>query len=894
MNKNQVKYGAILSYILIALNAFTGFFLSPFMLKCLGESEYGVYKAIASMTATISVMELGLGGTMQRYIAKYVAEKDKKSANNFSAMGMIESGVLNAAIIVVGIALYTTVDRVFGGKFSATELAHAKQIYWVLLLNVVLHLFENTLFGIIAGYNRFVFSNTLKIGLILLRVILYIVFLPITKNAMTLVLLILTLEAVTVVSELLYLYLKLEHRIRLTEWNGGIFKESFIYALSLFAQTLAIQFNGNIDNVVIGAFIGTTAVAVYSFAIMIFNMYENCATAISGVMLPTVIQQVQTGKSNRELEETVIRSGRIQWMVLGAILVGFICCGKEFFALWLGAGYEDCWLLSVILLIPVTIHLITNVGLSVLRAKNLMAFRTVYLLCSAALNFAITALGTPKFGYWAAVAGTAAAALAGDVIALNCYYSKKLHFRIFRMYGAVLQKTTACLLLSGAILLLINPLLTGSWLCLIVKLLIFLVLYGVLLFFFGLYTARNKAYGKTVLEADDSKMRNCRASIEYIYAALFDGRVSEQTKQADPAELYKTAKKNAISFIVFKGIQKTDAVLEPALLSGFEKEMEKGLYVYAMQSQQVMMLSRLFEKEQIPFILLKGSRMREFYPSPELRTSSDIDILVDAEDAVLFRIMEKSGFAYEKTNGTTMNFRLGPALEVELHRSLFDDKLSFHGYFDSIWDRVSLKDGWKYQYMMTEEDFYINMIAHFAKHFSRYGCGIRNAIDIAVYLKNAPANFSLSRAETVLKEIGLFGFEKKLLQLISAWESEKWTSEDKILTDYIVGCGVFGNRQSMTAHTITAAKEKNARQKSLLFHIFPSMEIMTGLYPVLKKCPLLLPLCWIARGFRLLFSESLRVRTTLKTFSEVDDAALKKTGNIMKMMHLEDVIQKNV
>lgn len=890
MNKNQVRYGAFLSYTLIVLNALSGFFLSPFMLRCLGESEYGVYKAIASMTATISIMELGLGGTMQRYIAKFNAHSDREATNNFSAMGMIESGILNVAILIVGTILYTSIDRVFGGKFTATELLHAKQIYWVLLLNVICHLFENTLFGIVAGYNQFVFSNSLKICLLALRVVLYLVFLPIAKSALILVTLIFALELITVICELLYLYIKLGHRIKLTKWDGAIFKESFIYAMALFAQTLAIQFNGNIDNVVIGAFIGTKAVTVYSFAIVIFNMYESCATAISGVMLPTVMHQIEKGGTDRELENTIIKTGRVQWMVLGAIIVGFICCGKEFFSLWLGAGFEDCWLLSLILLIPVTIHLITNVGLSVLRARNLMAFRTVYLLCSAVLNFLITVIGTPRFGYWSAVAGTAAAALAGDVIALNFYYYKKLNFRVTHIYKSVLHKTTICLLLCGAVVLLLNLFLGGSWLNLIIKILIFLVIYILLLFFFGFNQEEKQVFIKKKSRVDNTKLQKCSAVTDYINAALYDKEVSEQTKQSNAGDLFAVAKKNAIASVVFGGIRKSGTALEQSVLANFIKESDKALFTYVMQSQQLMNLCQQFEKEKIPFLVLKGSRMRELYPSPELRTSSDIDILVQAEDDRLIQLMKSLGFIYEKDGGTTLNFRYGAAIEVELHRHLFDDKLVYHGYFDTIWDRALRMDGWDYRYQMTEEDFYVNMIAHFAKHFMRYGSGIRNVMDISVFLKNAPSSFDREKSDSILKDIGLLDFERKICHLIDVWDNGTWSDSDIVLTDYILGCGLFGTNKTINTHRIYSQNIKNGNLRYLLFHMFPDYKTMCNIYPVIKKCPLLLPFGWIARGLRLLFSDRKKVSTIISNFWKINAETINEAENVFKDMHLDGVL----
>ena len=70
MRKNEVKIGALLSYLLIFLNSFYGLVIAPYVLGTIGNSEYGVYKTIASMTASVSVLEFGLSGTLQRYLAK--------------------------------------------------------------------------------------------------------------------------------------------------------------------------------------------------------------------------------------------------------------------------------------------------------------------------------------------------------------------------------------------------------------------------------------------------------------------------------------------------------------------------------------------------------------------------------------------------------------------------------------------------------------------------------------------------------------------------------------------------------------------------------------------------------------------------------------------------------
>ena len=487
MEKNEVKIGAMLSYLLIFVNSFYGLVIAPYVLGTIGNSEYGVYKTIASMTASVSVLEFGLGGTLQRYLAKFRAQKDEKSSYNFSAMCMLQALVLALIMGVVGVVLFFMLEPMYGATFSAAELHRAKQIFIVLILYVMLHLLENVFFGIITGYNRFIFSNGMKLLALVMKICLYFVILPIFKNSLAIVCISLLIEFVSIAVEYLYIRKRLHHRIVLYKWDSAIFKESFIYTGLLFIQSIIIQFNGNIDNIVIGAVIGTASVTVYSFAIQMFNMYETCATSISSVVLPSVTKKIYDGASAQELEAYIVKFGRAQWAILGAALGGFICFGREFFALWLGAGFEDCYYLSLILMIPVTFPLIVNVCLAILKAKNLLMFRTIALAYSAVLNMLLTLIGTRIWGYWAAAAGTAIATVIGSIISLNIYYQIKLKINVFKLYLKILHRTTLCIAAACAAGLLLNYFIVPTgWLYFVLKAAAFVVVYGVGMLLFGL------------------------------------------------------------------------------------------------------------------------------------------------------------------------------------------------------------------------------------------------------------------------------------------------------------------------------------------------------------------------------------------------------------------------
>lgn len=76
---HQVKIGVMLSYVLIILNTVYGLLITPYMIGQLGTSEYGVYKTISSLSSSLMVLDLGIGSTVMRFVAKYRAIKDEIS-----------------------------------------------------------------------------------------------------------------------------------------------------------------------------------------------------------------------------------------------------------------------------------------------------------------------------------------------------------------------------------------------------------------------------------------------------------------------------------------------------------------------------------------------------------------------------------------------------------------------------------------------------------------------------------------------------------------------------------------------------------------------------------------------------------------------------------------------
>lgn len=76
--RSQLKSGVILSDVNIILGNLIPVFYTPIMLSILGQSEYGLYKLSSSVTSYLSLISLGIGSVVTRYLIIYRVKKDKE------------------------------------------------------------------------------------------------------------------------------------------------------------------------------------------------------------------------------------------------------------------------------------------------------------------------------------------------------------------------------------------------------------------------------------------------------------------------------------------------------------------------------------------------------------------------------------------------------------------------------------------------------------------------------------------------------------------------------------------------------------------------------------------------------------------------------------------------
>lgn len=427
MPVNQLKAGVVLNYVVIFLNTVVGLLYTPYMLRMMGQSEYGLYSLVASVIAYLTVLDLGFGNAIVRYTAKFRAEK--KTEEQYEMFGMFFLLYLVIGIIAfgIGLGLYFNVDTLFGNTMTAVELGRARIMMLLLVANLAFT-FPMSIWGsIIQAYEDFVFQKSLNIFRIILNTAVMICLLHFGYKAVAMVVVQTIFNVLTLVINFIYCRRKLNIHIyfRFKHFHWGFLKEVAIYSFWIFLNAIMDRVYWSTGQFVLGAMVGTAAVAVFAIAIQLEGMYMQFSTAISSVFLPKVTAMVATNRSRKEISDLFIRTGRIQYIVLAYILSGFIIFGRQFIELWAGADYTDAYIISLLFFIPLTVPLIQNLGITILQARNEMKFRSVLYIIIALVSLVMQIVLTRYFGGIGCAMGVSGALVVGQILIMNVYYRRR-------------------------------------------------------------------------------------------------------------------------------------------------------------------------------------------------------------------------------------------------------------------------------------------------------------------------------------------------------------------------------------------------------------------------------------------------------------------------------------
>lgn len=506
MQFNELKIGIFLSYVTIVLNNIIGLLYTPFMIRMLGQNEYGLFSLVSSVVAYLTVLDLGFGNAIVRYTAKYRTEnKIIEQYELFGAFLVIYS-IVGVLTFISGLICVYYSDNLFGKTITGESLNRLRVMLLLMVANIAISFPFSIWSSIIVAYERFVFQKVINIVRIILNPIVMIILLIWGYRAVAMVVVITSFNVASLLLNTWYCFCKLNIKIRFAKVKLDFMREVTLYSFWIFLNSVVDKIYWSSGQLILGVYKGSLSVAIYAIAIQLEHFFMNFSTAISEVLLPKVTSIVVTDKSGESLSEIFVKIGRIQYHILLFVLMGFCIFGQDFVILWAGENYKNAYHIALLFFIPLIIPLSQNVGITILQAKNQMKFRSILyiIIAFASVSFSIP-LSIRYDGIGCAI-GTTIALVIGQIIVMNIYYYRSTKLDIPRYWKEIGKISIIPFCFSLLFYLIIRQLGT-SFYSYVIQIIAFIFIYIILLWNFCLNTYERLLLKKPIIVIVDNYLK---------------------------------------------------------------------------------------------------------------------------------------------------------------------------------------------------------------------------------------------------------------------------------------------------------------------------------------------------------------------------------------------------
>jgi O-antigen/teichoic acid export membrane protein len=453
--------GTLTRYILLFVNIAIGIFLMPFTIHHLGKAQYGLWMLAASMTAYLQLLDLGYGNGLVRQVTQADARGDEEEMNVILSTFLIVYTVIGVtALGAIAVIAAFVLPRF--PNLSSADVATAQIVVIVLGFRAAIA-FPMSVFGAVTtARQRFALTGGIAIAVALLQGAATYIVLRAGYGLLTLV------TVSTVIGVASYSAYAAAARatfpaMRLSpsRFSRTQVREVTSFSLYLFLISIAIYVGTNIDNLIIGAYLGTTAIAVYTIAVRLAEYQRQLCGQFSGFLFPLVVR-FDASRDVQALQATLLDGSRIAVGLVAGVTLCLVGFGDQIVALWMGPGFgESIPPLYVLVLAGVIMVGQGPAGTILLAAGRHRAVAAASVM-DILLNIGLSVVLVSRYGLTGVALGTALPYAVLNVAVLVPMACRTLNVPLRRFAAVVITPSLVALLPAATIAVLLRSTVTPT------------------------------------------------------------------------------------------------------------------------------------------------------------------------------------------------------------------------------------------------------------------------------------------------------------------------------------------------------------------------------------------------------------------------------------------------
>lgn len=343
------------SWFSLGINILVGIFLSPYILHRLGDTAYGIWVLIFSITGYYGLFDLGIRSSVVRFVSKFTATDEREKVQQLIATSLWTYTLIGVVAMVITLVGSWYVDSLF--RIPPEFLVTARWLFLMVGTSVSLGFPLGIFSGILEGLQKFYFLNITNVISTVARAVLIVIALQHGYG-------LLTIAMITVVLPILISFLRAAIVLRLLplrfSWryfDRSSFRDMASYSSATFVVMIAYKLRFKTDELVIGAFLSSAAITYFSIGDRLLDYASEVVSSLAQIFVPWSSQSEAKGDMAHLRKMFVLGNRACALIVLPMSLI-LLILGKSVIEAWVGAKYvATSYPVLVVLCVPMTFML---------------------------------------------------------------------------------------------------------------------------------------------------------------------------------------------------------------------------------------------------------------------------------------------------------------------------------------------------------------------------------------------------------------------------------------------------------------------------------------------------------------------------------------------------------
>lgn len=381
-----------------------GVFMLPFNVAYLGQSAYGLWILVASITFYFSMLDAGYGLAQVRAAARYRAEGNYRAINEVASTLFCVFGAVGLLTLSVALVLAFNLQNIF--QLSPDQVRTGRTVFLFISVYVALGFPFSVFGGIVNGFQRMYLNGIVAVITAVVVAGINVIVLVSGYGLVELV------AATTIARILSYFAYAMnayrvfpQLRIRFSYFNRQRLRELTSFSVFVLLIDLANKLNYSTDTIVLGAFLGTASVAIWAVAQRLIEIVQRITDQLNSVLFPVVVDS-STLEHAQRLQRILLQGTRLSlaMVIPMATILGLLA--NSVVQIWVGPSFSQSAVVLHVLCVVVAIRVGTATSAVILKGAGQHRLLAISNITTAVCNLALSILLVQRYGLIGVAFGT--------------------------------------------------------------------------------------------------------------------------------------------------------------------------------------------------------------------------------------------------------------------------------------------------------------------------------------------------------------------------------------------------------------------------------------------------------------------------------------------------------